>query len=314
MKKMCSFSAKNASNVWWLYRNVIPLRCITTVVHYISLLKPKDKDMRITIENLDFRYRGSRREVIKNISLELGENRICGLLGKNGVGKSTLLYLIAGLLKANKGSVKINNMEPSQRQPEMLQELFFVPEEFSLPETTLEDYVKVNLPFYPNFSQELLDTCLEQFELSRHLNLRELSMGQKKKVFISFALATGTKILIMDEPTNGLDIPSKAQFRRVVSRAMNEDRIIIISTHQVHDVEQLIDHVVIMADNGILLNKSTEQLSREYVFEYRSPDDMADAIYAEPSLQGNLVMAPRGNRPETQINLELLFNAVTRVE
>lgn len=268
--------------------------------------------MKITIENLGFRYRGSRHEVIKNISLSLGENKICGLLGKNGVGKSTLLYLMAGLLKANKGSVKINNMETSNRQPEMLQELFFVPEEFSLPETTLAEYVKVNLPFYPNFSQELLDTCLEQFELSRDLNLRELSMGQKKKVFISFALATGTKILLMDEPTNGLDIPSKAQFRKVVSRAMNEDRIIIISTHQVHDVEQLIDHVIVMADNGILLNKSTEELSNEYVFDYRSPDDMADVIYAEPTLQGNLAMAPRGSRPETQINLELLFNAVTR--
>lgn len=268
--------------------------------------------MRIKIENLDFKYRGSKRQVLKDITLELNENRICGLLGKNGVGKSTLLYLIAGLLRPNKGSVHINNMEAKKRQPEMLEEMFLVPEEFSLPQTTLEEYVKMNIPFYPNFSQELLDTCLQQFELPRDLMLNELSMGQKKKVFISFALATGTKILLMDEPTNGLDIPSKAQFRKAVSLSMNEDRIIIISTHQVHDVEQLLDHVVILSDKGVLLNKSTEQLSNEYVFEYRSPNDMADVIYAEPTLQGNLVMAPRGERPETQINLELLFNAVTR--
>lgn len=268
--------------------------------------------MKIKTENLSFKYRGSRKEVLSDINLQLDENRICGLLGKNGVGKSTLLYLIAGLLRPNKGTVRINNMETQKRQPEMLEEMFLVPEEFSLPETTLEEYIKVNLPFYPNFSYELLDTCLEQFELTRDLKLRELSMGQKKKVFISFALATGTKILLMDEPTNGLDIPSKAQFRKAVSRSMNEDRIIIISTHQVHDIEQLLDHVVILSDKGVLLNKSTEQLSSEYVFEYRSPNDMDDAIYAEPTLQGNLVMAPRGDRPETQINLELLFNAVTQ--
>lgn len=268
--------------------------------------------MEIKIENLNFKYRGSRREVLNGVNLQLNENRICGLLGKNGVGKSTLLYLIAGLLRPNAGTVRLNGMETAKRQPGLLQELFFVPEEFSLPETTLDEYVKVNLPFYPNFSQELLDSCLEQFELTRNLNLKELSMGQKKKVFISFALATGTKVLLMDEPTNGLDIPSKAQFRKAVSRSMNEDRIIIISTHQVHDVEQLLDHVVILSDKGVLMNKSQEEICSEYVFEYRSPDDMADAIYAEPTLQGNLVMAPRGNRPETQINLELLFNAVTR--
>lgn len=268
--------------------------------------------MKINIENVNFKYRGSRRMVLENISLELQENRICGLLGKNGVGKSTLLYLIAGLLRPKSGSVKIGPSESFKRKPEMLQELFVVPEEFSLPDTTLAEYVKMNLPFYPYFSHELLDECLSSFELDRNINLKELSMGQKKKVFISFALATGTKILLMDEPTNGLDIPSKAQFRKAVSRAMTEDRIIIISTHQVHDVEQLIDHIVIMSENGILLNKSTEEISKEYVFEYRSPNDMDDAIYAEPSLQGNLVMAPRGDKNETQINLELLFNAVTK--
>lgn len=291
--------------------------CYTFAVHYYSstliyITNDTTKVMKIKTENLSFKYRGSRKEVLSDINLQLDENRICGLLGKNGVGKSTLLYLIAGLLRPNKGTVRINNMETQKRQPEMLEEIFLVPEEFSLPETTLEEYIKVNLPFYPNFSYELLDTCLEQFELTRDLKLRELSMGQKKKVFISFALATGTKILLMDEPTNGLDIPSKAQFRKAVSRSMNEDRIIIISTHQVHDIEQLLDHVVILSDKGVLLNKSTEQLSNEYVFEYRSPNDMDDAIYAEPTLQGNLVMAPRGDKPETQINLELLFNAVTQ--
>lgn len=265
----------------------------------------------IEIKDLNFAYRGSKRNVLGNLNLTLGSNCICGLLGKNGVGKSTLLYLIAGLLRPNKGSVTIEGrFDATKQDPEMLRDIFFVSEEFALPAVTLEEYIRINAPFYPNFSEELLRECLKDFEVPEITKLNELSMGQKKKVFMAFGLAAGTKILLMDEPTNGLDIPSKAQFRKVVSRSMSEDRIIIISTHQVHDVDQLLDHVVILSNDGVLLNKSTQEICDEYVFEYRTPDNMADVIYAEPSLQGNAVMAKRGDKPETNINLELLFNAM----
>lgn len=265
--------------------------------------------MEIKLENVNFRYSGTRKDVLSGLSLELKENRICGLLGKNGVGKSTLLYLIAGLLRPSKGSVMVGGMEAKEQQPAMLQDIFVVPEEFNMPRITLDEYVKINAPFYPNFSREIMEECLRDFDMPLEVNLAELSMGQKKKVFMSFALASGTSILLMDEPTNGLDIPSKAQFRKAVSRSMADNRIILISTHQVHDVDSLLDHVVILSNDGVLLNMSTEEICSKYVFEYRMPDDMADVIYAEPSLQGNAVMAPRGDKPETQLNLELLFNA-----
>lgn len=272
----------------------------------------------IEVNGVSFKYRGSRKQVLSNLNLEIKENNICGLLGKNGVGKSTLLYLLSGLLRPASGTVKINGMEAQDANPEMLKDIFLVSEEFTLPSVKLSEYVKMNEPFYPNFSHEILEKCLEDFELPQELNLGQLSMGQKKKVFMSFALASNTKILLMDEPTNGLDIPSKSQFRKAVSRSMNDDRIIIISTHQVHDVDQLLDHVVILSNDGVLLNKSTEEICQEYVFEYRMPNDMDDVIYAEPSLQGNAVMAPRRfdkltnqyDKPETPLNLELLFNAI----
>jgi len=267
--------------------------------------------MNIKLDNVSFKYRGSRKDVLRDISLEIPENRICGLLGKNGVGKSTLLYLIAGLLKSQHGSVKMGDMETHLGNPKMLQDIFLVPEEFNLPGVTLSDFVKMNRPFYPRFSDAILSACLDDFEMPADIKLSELSMGQKKKVYMSFALATMTQVLLMDEPTNGLDIPSKAQFRKAVSRSMSDDRIIIISTHQVHDVEQLLDHIVILSNEGVLMNKTTAEIADEYVFETRSPQDMDDAIYAEPSLQGNLVMAPRNGRPETNINVEILFNAVT---
>lgn len=265
----------------------------------------------IKINDVDFKYKGARTEVLKNLNLELTQNKICGLLGKNGVGKSTLLYLIAGLLRPTKGTVTTNGCIAMEREPKMLQDMFIVCEEFNLPGINLSEYVKINAPFYPNFSKDMLGMCLKEFELPLDMNMQQLSMGQKKKVYMSFALASNTKILLMDEPTNGLDIPSKAQFRKVVSRCMQDDRIIIISTHQVHDVDQLLDHVVILSSDGVLLNKSTQEICDEYVFEYRSPQEMDDVIYAEPSLQGNSVMAPRRSKPETALNLEILFNAIT---
>ena len=267
----------------------------------------------IEVNNISFKYAGQKNLVFDDFSLTLEENNIYGLLGKNGTGKSTLLYLVSGLLRPKKGSVTFDGIETSLRKPETLSEIFIVPEEFDLPSMSLKLYVKINEPFYPRFSQEVLEACLKDFELTTDIQLNALSMGQKKKVFMAFALATNTKLLLMDEPTNGLDIPSKSQFRKVVAQNMTEDRTLIISTHQVHDVESLLDHILILSPQKLLLNASVADITDKYVFEYRSPNEMDDALYAEPSLQGNAVIAPRkADSAETQVNLELLFNAVTQ--
>ena len=267
----------------------------------------------IEVSNISFKYAGQKDLVFDDFSLRLEANNIYGLLGKNGTGKSTLLYLVSGLLRPKKGSVRFDGVETCKRLPETLQEIFIVPEEFDLPMMSLREYVKINRPFYPRFSQEVLENCLNDFELTTDLKLSALSMGQKKKVFMSFALAAGTKLLLMDEPTNGLDIPSKSQFRKVVAQYMTEDRTLIISTHQVHDVESLLDHIMILSQQKLLLDASVSEITEKYTFEYRTPNEMDDALYAEPSLQGNAVIAPRkADSPETQVNLELLFNAVTQ--
>ena len=256
----------------------------------------------IEVKNISFKYAGQKDLVFDDFSLELKQDNIYGLLGKNGTGKSTLLYLISGLLRPKAGSVRFDGVETKLRKPETLQEIFIVPEEFDLPSMSLEQYV---------ISSQVLEACLQDFELTTDIKLNALSMGQKKKVFMAFALATNTKVMLMDEPTNGLDIPSKSQFRKVVAQYMSGDRTLIISTHQVHDVESLLDHILILSPQKLLLNASVAEIQEKYTFEYRTPDDMADALYAEPSLQGNAVIAPRKEgSAETQVNLELLFNAV----
>ena len=266
----------------------------------------------IQVQDIDFRYPGSKHLVFKNFSLTLKENNIYGLLGKNGTGKSTLLYLISGLLRQKQGNILVDGISAQERNAEILKEIFMVPEEFELPNVSLATYVKMNRSFYPNFSQEVLENCLKDFELPLSLKLNELSMGQKKKVFMSFALATGTRFLLMDEPTNGLDIPSKSQFRKVIANNMTDERTLIISTHQVHDIESLLDHIVIMNQSHLLLDASVSDICEKYAFEYRTPAEMDETVlYAEPTLQGNAVIAKRQeDDQETQMNLELLFNAV----
>ena len=268
----------------------------------------------IDVKDISFKYAGQRRLVFDHFSLQLEHNRIYGLLGKNGMGKSTLLYLIAGLLRPTAGSVCVDTVDAHERKAEMLQQMFLVPEEYDLPSMTLARYARLLEGFYPRFSHEVLKRCLSDFELDTDLHLQSLSMGQKKKVYMSLALAANTRYLLMDEPTNGLDIPSKSQFRKVVADCMSDERTIIISTHQVHDVEQLLDHILILSEREMLLNASVADIAEKYAFEVRTPSEMDDTvIYAEPSLQGNIAMTRRQEgQEETLVNIEILFNAVTK--
>lgn len=249
--------------------------------------------------------------MFSHFSMNLEPDSIYGLLGKNGAGKSTLLYLMCGLLRPQSGEALFNGKSVVERRPEILEDIFIVPEEFELPPLKLSTYVKINAPFYPHFCKELLSQCLQDFELPEDINLGGLSMGQKKKAFIAFAIATNTRLLLMDEPTNGLDIPAKACFRRVVARQMREDRTIVISTHQVRDVDALLDHVAVVDHSKILLNASTADITSRLVFEQRAAgEDTSDALYAQPNMMGNAVIARNTGGRDSQINLEMLFNAL----
>lgn len=264
----------------------------------------------ITVNHLTYAYQGSRHKVFDDFSLTLKGNGIYGLLGKNGTGKSTLLYLISGMLRPKSGTVSIDGTQSLMRTPEMLSDLFLVPEEFDMPEISLSQFVRLNSTFYPRFSNELLNKCLNDFEVDPGSNLKSLSMGQKKKVFMSYALATNTRTILMDEPTNGLDIPSKSLFRKVIASNMDEDRTLIMSTHQVHDIEKLLDHIVIIDKSRVLLDASTSEITDRYAFRTIAASEAGSAIYSEPSMGGlNSILKRTDGEPETQINLELLFNA-----
>ena len=265
----------------------------------------------IKVEDLSFSYGRRKTKVLDGFSMSLNNGSVYGLLGKNGTGKSTLLYLMAGLLRPQTGKVYYKGVDVTLRKPTTLQDMFLVPEEFALPNVSMKQYVKLNAPFYPHFSDELLKACLRDFDMNEDIHLGELSMGQKKKAFMCFALATNTSLLMMDEPSNGLDIPSKSQFRKVIASGMTDDKAVIISTHQVRDIDSLLDHVLIMDGSELLLNESVATICEKLYFAEQGMNEPTDgALYVQPSVQGNSVILPNESYEESKMNLEVLFNAM----
>ena len=265
----------------------------------------------LKISDLAFSYSGNGCKVFNDFSLSFEKGAVYGLLGLNGTGKSTLLYLLTGLLRPQQGSVLYKGEDVQKRLPSTLSDMFIVPEEFEFPSMTMKQYVKLNAPFYPNFSEEQLKQNLSLFDFDENVRLGNLSMGQKKKVYMSFALAANTSLLVMDEPTNGLDIPSKSEFRRLIASNMTDEKTIIISTHQVRDIDSLLDHIVIIDQSNVLLNASNADICRRLLFAELPMSEPTDgALFVQPSVSGNSAILLNEYDEESRMNLELLFNGV----
>ena len=272
----------------------------------------KNENLIMQVERIAFNY-GWRQQksVFSDFSLSLERGKVYGLLGLNGAGKSTLIYLMAGLLTPKSGRVTIDGCNVRDRLPSTLGNMFIVPEEFELPRMSLKEYATLNGALYPRFSYEDMLRNLEIFDINPEIkSLSSLSMGQKKKVLMSFAFATHTDLMLMDEPTNGLDIPGKSQFRRLVAREMSDNRTIVISTHQVRDIDRCIEHVVIIDNSKVLLDESVASITSKLQFvENATAAEAKSAIYSQPSVTGYSIVAPSNGGDETEINLETLFNA-----
>lgn len=264
----------------------------------------------IRLNHVSFGY-SKRNKLFENLNLQLEPGHIYGLLGKNGAGKSSLLRNIVGLLFPLEGQIEVAGYEPRKRQPAFLQDVFFIPEEIYLPAVTVEKYLEMLAPFYPKFDEKQFQGYISELDIPRGNKLTGMSYGQKKKVLIAFALATNTRVLIMDEPTNGLDIPSKSQFRKLVSSALDKDRLILISTHQVRDLDNLIDAIIILEDSKILIRHSLETVSERLYFGLLPSIEYDDRVlYSEPSLRGYKAVFENSLQEESRVDLEHLFNAV----
>lgn len=262
----------------------------------------------ITTHSLSFGY-SSSHQVLTNISLSLENGHIHGLLGCNGIGKTTLLKLICGIMRPQRGEVRVCGVDPFERNAEMMRELMIIPEEFDLPNISLERYAAVTSPFYPRFDKGAMMGYCQEFHVNPAERLHSMSMGQRKKAYIAFALACNVKMLLLDEPTNGLDIPSKSTFRRLLAGYVSDDRMVVISTHQVADVEQLLDSIVILDEQGVALNATTSEICRKLKFGRAADGDKV--IYSERTIQGEMAVIYNEDDDETPLSIELLFNATT---
>lgn len=262
----------------------------------------------ITTNRLTFGY-SSRRNVLTNISFKMDRGHIHGLLGCNGIGKTTLLKIVCGIMRPQSGEILVNGVDPMTRRPEMFSEMMIIPEEFDLPNISLERYADITSPFYPRFSREQMRGYCAEFHVNPAERLHSMSMGQRKKAYIAFALACNVSMLLMDEPTNGLDIPSKSVFRRVLAGYVDDSRLVLISTHQVADVEQLLDSIVILDEQGVALNATTAEICRKLKFGKATEADQV--IYSERTIQGDMAVMLNEDDADTPLGIELLFNATT---
>ncbi len=264
----------------------------------------------ITINDLHYQY-GRKVKVFDSLNLNIDKGHIVGILGKNGVGKSTLLKCICGLLHPQKGHIYIGNVKAGERKPSILSNLFLLPEELYVPDIKPMDYAGTYGRFYPKFNFESFLACSDEFEIPIQYRMGEMSYGQKKKTMIAFGLACHTDVIIMDEPTNGLDITSKSQFRKLVSQAITDENSILISTHQIKDVEYLVDRVLILNEGNVLLDESMDTISRKLHFGFTS--DLVNDIpflFSEESLRGYNYITAGDGTSESKVDIELLYKAV----
>ena len=261
----------------------------------------------IEIHNLAFSY--GAKEVLRNINLSLEPGRIYGLLGENGVGKTTLLTLLCGLKRPSVGSIEADGRNPYRREPAFLSDLYYLPDECPPFSDRAFAWAKSRGCFWPMFSLDRFSELMALFEVDASQKMNTMSAGQLKKTHISFALACSTKYLLMDEPTNGLDIPSKAQFRSAILKYTPEDSTIVISTHQVRDLENVIDPIIILDRQDVLLNASLEEISQKLHFDYGTVLH-PESLYSEQLPGGFIQVYPNVGQEDSKVNIEALFNAV----
>lgn len=264
----------------------------------------------VSVENLTFAFR-KKEPLFTGLDMTLEPGNTYGLFGLNGAGKTTLLNHLSGMLFPEKGLCNVLGENVRKRLPETMSEIYILPEQFDLPKMNAETYVELHAPFYPRFNRDYLTELMNEFQVDSQKNLPELSYGQRKKFLIAFALATMSKLVLMDEPTNGLDIPSKSQFRKIMAATDQSARCFLISTHQVRDLDSIIDHIIVLNNGKIIFHESVRKISERLSFEKITDGSERTALYSEDVFGGKAaILSKREESKDTQIDLELLFNGI----
>ena len=240
---------------------------------------------------------------MQKLQTTFAQGNIYGLLGANGSGKTTLLKTICGVLFPLDGEISAMGYTPQKRESDFLKEIFYIPDEFSLPTLTVEKYVDTYAQFRPKFSRQKFESALKAMNFTFGEHLHRLSLGNRKKFLISFALASNCPLIVMDEPTNGLDIEAKRSFRSLLAAEDLTDKLIIISSHAVADFEHILSAVAIIHDGEIAINSTMEEIASHIAFT--SSANSNNALYVD-----GLRAIVKAETEWNDVDLEMLYMAV----
>lgn len=262
----------------------------------------------LTLDDVTFKYYKRGAPALTDVTLQLGPG-IHLLLGENGSGKTTMLHLLAGLLRTSEGIAAMDGVNLAQRVPEVMRRSFFLSDNPECPYGTINQMARHHAPFYPRFSRAMLDENLKCFGLEPDMKIKRMSLGTRHKAFIAYALSLQTEVLLLDEPANGLDIESKKMLRKMLSRCLPGDATVLVSTHSVHDLERLYDGVVILHKGHVQLATSTGRLEQTFAFVNNS-GPVEGAIFQERDMGMYRAICPAQGR-ETAISFALLYTAMS---
>ena len=199
---------------------------------------------------------------LDKIDFTLDRGKIVGILGPNGSGKTTLIKLINGLLRANEGTVFINGMAPGVDTKKIIS---YLPDNNFLPLwMTAEQIVKLFCDFYEDFRPELAYQMLDRLGISRKTRLKNLSKGNKEKVCLILVMSRNAQLYILDEPIAAVDPATRDYVISTIINNYNPDASVLISTHIIADIEQVLDEAIFIHDGRLILHKTVDQIRQEY--------------------------------------------------
>lgn len=227
----------------------------------------------IEIRNLSKSY--GKHQVLDDLSLKIEPGTIVGLLGPNGSGKTTLIKLINDLLIPDQGSILIDGDQPSEITKA---KIAFLPEKTFLdPAWKAKDALKTYQDFYPDFDRKQADEFMKEFGLTEDMPIRSMSKGMLEKLTLLLVMSRDAAIYILDEPLGGVDPAARDRILDTILSRFSENKILILSTHLISDIERILDRAVFIRDGKILMDVNAEEYRSE---KKKSLDQTFREVYA----------------------------------
>lgn len=241
-------------------------------------------DPLIQAQGLTLRY--GRKVAVDDVSFTIPKGRVVGLLGHNGAGKTTLMKALVGLLPAQ-GSLNVLGVDPARDRVALLERLAYIPDVAILPRwACVDELITLMSGLHPRFSADRARALLKRTSVSLGDKVKSLSKGMVVQVHLALVAAIDAQVMILDEPTLGLDVLSrKAFYEMLIDEWCDGERSVLISTHQVEEIESLLSDVIMLNEGRLVLSISLEEMDRRFVALSHDPAQAAAIAAAHPLLR-----------------------------